>query len=166
MPIYEFYCEPCHTIYQFFSRSMQNTRVPACPKCSGALRREVSLFAITGKAKEEGDPEDLPIDEAKMESAMMQLASQAENMNEDDPRQAAQLMRRFSEMTGMELGDTMQEAMARMEAGEDPDAVEADLGDKLDAEDPLDMFGTKQSGGLRRAILRGPVKRDPKLYDM
>jgi len=33
MPIYEFYCEPCHTIYNFFSRSVNTGKRPACPKC-------------------------------------------------------------------------------------------------------------------------------------
>ena len=32
------------------------------------------------------------------------LAGEAENINEDDPKQAAQLMRKLTHMTGMELG--------------------------------------------------------------
>ena len=35
---------------------------------------------------------------------MNMLAGEAENINEDDPRQAANLMRKLTDMTGMELG--------------------------------------------------------------
>ncbi|MFM8396259.1 MAG: FmdB family zinc ribbon protein, partial [Pirellula sp.] len=33
MPIYEFYCPPCHTVYSFLSRRMQVPDKAACPKC-------------------------------------------------------------------------------------------------------------------------------------
>jgi hypothetical protein len=68
----------------------------------------VSRFAVTAKSKNSGDDSgmpDLPIDEAKMERAIESLASEAENINEDDPRQAADLMRKLSNMTGLKLGD-------------------------------------------------------------
>ena len=55
MPIYEFYCPDCHTIFNFLSKSINTTKRPHCPKCKGRkLRREVSSFALTGRA-EEGD---------------------------------------------------------------------------------------------------------------
>jgi len=85
------------------------------------------MFAVTGKASEGGDG-DLPIDETKMEKAMEMMTREAENINEDDPRQAAKLMRKLTEMTGVELGGGMQEAIRRMENGEDPEAIEAEMG--------------------------------------
>ena len=91
MPIYEFYCRDCHTIFNFFSGSVNTKTVPPCPKCQKKLSRQVSRFAITGKAKEDNDMDDLPIDEGKMEQAMNMLAREAENINEDDPKQAANL---------------------------------------------------------------------------
>ncbi|MCK4728291.1 MAG: zinc ribbon domain-containing protein, partial [Desulfobacterales bacterium] len=33
MPIYEFYCEDCNTIFNFFSRSVNTTKRPPCPRC-------------------------------------------------------------------------------------------------------------------------------------
>jgi hypothetical protein len=36
-----------------------------------SLTRQVSVFAFTGKAKEVGDHGDLPLDEGRMEQAMM-----------------------------------------------------------------------------------------------
>jgi hypothetical protein len=87
-------------------------------------------------------------------------------MNEEDPRQAAQLMRKFSALTGMTFNDGIQEALSRMEAGEDPDAIEAELGDSLDDDDPF--VTADQRKALRRLLKtrRGEPKRDPTLYDM
>ena len=100
------------------------------------------MFAITGKAKED-DIDDLPFDESKMEKAMSMLAGEADQINEDDPRRAANLMRKLSDMTGLKLGDGMDEALRRMEKGEDPEQIEAELGDLLE-EDPFLLQGKKE----------------------
>ena len=164
MPIYEFYCRDCNTIFNFFSQTVNTTKKPKCPLCKKkTLSRQVSMFAVTGKAKESGDMDDLPIDESKMEKAMEALAGQADNMNEDDPRQAADLMRKLSDMTGLKLGSGMQEALARMEGGEDPEKIESEMGDLLEEEDPFELSGKKSgTGGSRREAPR----RDETLYDL
>ncbi len=164
MPIYEFYCEDCNTIFNFFSKSVNTTKKPKCPVCrTKTLSRQMSAFAFTGKAKEDSDIDDLPFDEGKMEKAMNMLAGEAENLNEDDPRQAANLMRKLTDMTGMELGPGMQEALKRMEAGEDPDAIEAEMGDLLEDEEPFLMPDKK--GGTNGAKRAAP-RRDETLYDL
>ncbi|MBM4310052.1 MAG: zinc ribbon domain-containing protein [Deltaproteobacteria bacterium] len=160
MPIYEFYCTPCNTIFNFFSRSVNTTAVPACPRCQARLERRMSLFACIGRASDSDADADLPIDEARLSEAMGRLASAAENLNEDDPRQAAGLMCKFSEMTGVKLGDGMQEALRRMAAGEDPDSIEADMGDILEQEDP---FAPGGSPAKRR---RATPLRDETLYEL
>ncbi|MDP3283707.1 MAG: zinc ribbon domain-containing protein, partial [Desulfobacterales bacterium] len=33
MPIYEFYCQDCNTIYNFFSKSVNTKKSPNCPMC-------------------------------------------------------------------------------------------------------------------------------------
>jgi hypothetical protein len=121
------------------------------------------LFAFTGKAKEEGDVGDLPFDESKMEQAMQMLAGEADKINEDDPRQAANLMRKLSDMTGLELGEGMDEALRRMEKGEDPEEIEAEMGDILEQEDPFSLSGKK--GKAIKAKLKAPIK-DETLYDL
>jgi len=160
MPIYEFYCTPCNTIFSFFSRSIHATAAPACPRCGAVLEKRMSLFACIGRTADSEADADLPIDEARFTEAMGKLAAEAEGMNEDDPRQAAGLMRKFSEMTGVKLGDGMQEALRRMAAGEDPDSIEADMGDILEQEDPFAPGGS--SAKRRRA---GPL-RDETLYEL
>lgn len=123
----------------------------------------MSMFAFTGNATEESGLDDLPIDESKMEKAMQALAKETEGMNEDDPRQAADLMRKLTDMTGMELGPGMQEALNRMEQGEDPEKIEAEMGDLLEGEDPFLLPGKK---GKARGGSRVEPFRDDTLYDL
>jgi putative FmdB family regulatory protein len=163
MPMYEFYCHSCNTIYTFFSKTVNTEKTPDCPACkTSTLTRQVSRFSFTGSSRkdQENDSEfpDLPIDESKMERAMQALASEAENINEDDPRQAANLMRKLTDMTGLKLGDKMEDALSRMEAGEDPEAIEQQLGD-IDESDLFKLDSAKSSRQKR------PV-RDETLYEM
>jgi len=164
MPIYEFYCVDCNTLFNFFSRSVNTSKRPDCPKCKNRkLSRKMSAFAIGGRAKEDDAADDLPFDESKMEQAMGMLAGEAERINEDDPRQAANLMRKLSDMTGMRLGPGMEEALSRMEKGEDPETIESEMGDLLENEDPFE-FPKKSAGktGTRRSA---PL-RDETLYEL
>jgi len=109
---------------------------------------------------------DLPagLDEAKMERVLAEMATEAENINEDDPRQMARMMRKLYDGTGLPLGDGMEEAMRRMEAGEDPDTIEAQMGEVLDNDDML--LGPGKSGlkGMSRRLR--PPEVDAKLYDL
>ncbi|MBW1840443.1 MAG: zinc ribbon domain-containing protein [Deltaproteobacteria bacterium] len=164
MPIYEFYCEECNTIFNFFSGTINTKKRPKCPKCRDIkLERQVSLFSVTGKAKEDSDMDDLPFDEGKMEQAMRMLAGEADKINEDDPRQAANLMRKLSDMTGLQLGQGMDEALSRMESGEDPDQIEAEMGDLLEGEEPF-ILPEKRGKGLKTK--QKVPNRDEKLYDL
>jgi putative FmdB family regulatory protein len=165
MPIYEFFCNRCNTVFSFLSRRIQPQKTPDCPRCrKGPLERVVSAFATPGRAREGGEDADLPFDESAMEAAVSDLASEAESVSEDDPRQAAALMRKFTRRSGLELGDGMREALDRMEAGEDPEKIEADLGDALENEEPLLPPGKH---GVRARTARRPApRRDPTLYDL
>ena len=165
MPIYEFYCDQCHTIFNFFASRPTTDRRPDCPKCGKvALDKMMSTFATIGKAREtDGDDPLAGLDEAKMEQALSGLMREAERINEDDPRQMAGLMRSFAEKTGMRLGASMEEAIARMEAGEDPEQVEREMGDLLEGDEPFSLEAMKKRGlaGKRR-----PPQRDERLYEL
>ena len=167
MPIYEFYCSKCHTIYSFWSKTVNTEKIPGCPKESRhRLQRQVSSFAVVSDSKTGGEDrlDDLPIDEAKMAQAMESLASEAEGIDEEDPRAAARLMRKLSEQTGIEYGESMEAALQRLEAGEDPDAVEADMGDLMEGdEEPFILSGSQRGGRKKKAP---PPKRDDTLYEM
>jgi putative FmdB family regulatory protein len=161
MPIYEFYCEYCNGVFNFYSKSINTSKRPVCPKCKEVkLQRLLSRFSFLKQGSEESGEDSFPFDASKMEKAVGMLAQEAQNINEDDPRQAANLMRRLSEMTGLHLGKGMQEAMERMEAGEDPEKIEEEMGDILE-EDPIISPEKKTaSKKLER------VYRDDTLYEL
>jgi hypothetical protein len=122
----------------------------------------MSAFAVTGRAKEDGAMDDLPIDESRMEQAMQMLAGEADKVDQDDPRQAAQLMRKLTDITGLEMGAGMREAIERMEHGEDPEQIEAEMGDILENEEPFELGVRKGRPDSRRQAPR----RDDTLYDL
>lgn len=162
MPIYEFYCGKCHMIFNFFSSSVNTGKVPVCPRCRrGKLVRQMSAFATPRAGSEEADSGMPEFDEPKMMQAMTALAGEAEKLDENDPRQAANLMRKLSDMTGLDLGSGMEEALRRMEAGEDPEQVEAEMGDLLESEEP---FASKKKKG--RTTKRRPPAVDSTLYEL
>ena len=143
MPIYEFYCDDCNTIFSFLSRTINTTKRPKCPRCRRrALERMVSSFAAVGRAKEDTPGGDAAADDAKMERAMETLAREADGINEDDPKAAASLMRRLSGMT----------------------FDEAELGDRLNEEEPLGA--PDEEAPAARPKRRAAPRRDETLYDM
>ena len=56
----------------------------------------------------------------------------------------------------------MEEALSRLESGEDPDSVEKDMGDLLEGEDGFSLED------MRKKVLAGPKppSRDDKLYEL
>ena len=161
MPIYEFYCPDCNTIFNFFSRRINTEKQPDCPKCGKRkIVKMMSTFATIGKAKEDDDPL-AGMDEEKMEKAFTGLLRETENINEEDPRQMAALMRKFSDRTGIQLGEMMQDALSRLEAGEDPEQIEQEMGDLIDG----DSFSFEEMKKQVRSSGQQPI-RDDKLYEL
>ncbi len=142
MPIYEFYCQNCHTVFNFFSARVDTVRHPSCPRCGlGELPRRPSRFAtLKHRGEEEPDPFS-DFDDSKLEGAMEALMGEAGNLeNEEDPRAMARLMRRFSDLSGLEMGDRMADFVARLEAGEDPESLEQEMDGSLDDDGAFDDF--------------------------
>ncbi len=169
MPIYEFYCSQCHTVLNFFARRPDTRTRPACPRCQRPqLERRPSRFAISkGRSEAERGEDDLPpdMDDAQMEAAMAELAQEAEGMDENDPRQMGRMMRKLFEKTGMQPRAGMEEAIRRMEAGEDPDKLDEEMGDLLDDEQLLPGDGQSRTiSGLARKLR--PPSVDETLYDL
>jgi putative FmdB family regulatory protein len=178
MPIYEFYCRNCHRVMSFLSRAVDTQKTPACPRCGREdLARRASAFAISKGRKEEPKPEgpqEPEIDEGRLERAMAALAGEMDSIDENDPKQGAHLMRKLFAATGMPAGAGMEEALRRMEAGEDPEKIEEEMGDVF-SEDPLGGLlggegtekepgaGKRRLGRLRRML---PPAHDPELYEM
>jgi hypothetical protein len=115
------------------------------------------------------------VDEARLEQAMQALAGEMDSLDENDPRQGAYLMRKLFDATGMPVGGGLEEALRRMEAGEDPEKIEEDMGDAFEQDpfggllggegegtEPAD--GKKASLGRLRRML--PPSVDPDLHEM
>ena len=149
-------------IFNFFSKSINTKKKPLCPRCRKIeLDRRMSVFATPRNRAEDEDMPLPDIDETKMERAMALLEKEMGHVDENDPRQAANLMRKLTDMTGLNLGSGMEEALQRMEAGEDPEKIEAEMGDILEVEEPFSLKKT-----LLRASKYQPPKVDEHLYDL
>ena len=162
MPIYEYYCDQSNVIFNFYSARVNTTKIPDCPKCGKKeLSKQISTFATISKTKEEGADQFSGLDESKMEHAFESLMREAEHINEDDPKQMASLMRKFTSQSGVHLGDSMEEAISRMESGENPEDVEKEMGELLGEED----FSLES---MKKRALRQSNKpvHDEKLYDL
>ncbi|APF19144.1 regulatory protein, FmdB family [Caldithrix abyssi DSM 13497] len=164
MPIYEFYCHRCNTIYKFLSRTINTEKIPNCPKCETVkLERRVSTFATISSLNNdsEGDDEFAGIDEKRMERVLESLAHEAEHIDENNPRQLASLMRKFAKEAGINFGEGMEEAIRRMEKGEDPEQIEEELGDAIENEDPFLLKNFRHIKGQKAR-----PKIDDHLYDL
>lgn len=168
MPIYEFYCPDCHTIFSFLTPASGSDARPACPKCRRPnLDRRPSTFAVVrggggAEGPEDGDSPFPGVDEERLEGAMESVMNELGDDGDEDPRQMARLLRRFGSAAGMEPGPKMEEILRRLEAGEDPDRLEEELeGGAGEGEENLEDFF--QARRARRGP-RGRPKVDTELY--
>lgn len=164
MPIYEFYCDRCHTLFSFLTRSTTVERHPSCPRCGAEeLPKRPSTFATLKHGADEEEPSPFDdLDEDRMTGAMDSLMQEMGDLDEDaDPRQMSAFFRRFSELSGLEMGPRMEEALSRLEAGEDMEELEAEFED-LGDEDSLDELFRLKKAARNRGRRRPEV--DPELY--
>jgi hypothetical protein len=92
-----------------------------------------------------------------MEQEMMRFASELEGMDENDPRAMAAAVRKMTEIAGEPVTPAMEEMIRRLEAGEDPEKVEEELGDALEEE-----MSDEAGGGFGGAA----PTRDSGIYPM
>jgi putative FmdB family regulatory protein len=144
MPIYEFYCVDCHTVFSFFARTINSSKRPTCPRCGNPeLEKRMSRFAIS-KGATEGDLEaDGPMspDDARIERALEELAAEHDHMDHDDPHHAIPMIQKVYEIAGMPIPEKAQEVIRRIKAGEDPETLNEEFGDLWEMEDSPFMEG-------------------------
>lgn len=166
MPIYEFACPKCRRIYSFLSKRLNPDHSPVCPKCGHKkLAKQVSQFAMNKGLKEStsaagGSGEDGPpmpdLDDPRVERAMMEMERDMAHLDQNNPKHMAHMMRKMNDI--MPPGSVPKEldtAIKRLEAGEDPEKIEADMGDALG-----DFMGGPESGSAG-----GGYTKDAGLYD-
>jgi putative FmdB family regulatory protein len=166
MPIYEFACPKCRRIFSFLSKRVKPARPPVCPKCGNKkMSKQVSRFATSKGLKEPsaptgGDAPDGPpmpdLDDPRVERAMMEMERDMEHLDENNPRHMARMMKKMKDlMPPGSMPKELDTAIKRLEAGEDPEKIEADMGDVLG-----DFMGGEESGGSS-----GGYTKDSRLYD-
>lgn len=112
MPIYEYHCKKCNTIYQFLVTASRKEEEIECPNCHiKNLERVMSRFSTISSTNSNNDNE----------------IAELSNIDENDPRAMARAVRRMADEMGEELGAEMEHALGRLEAGEDPEKIEQEL---------------------------------------
>lgn len=116
MPIYEYRCLNCGRQSSLLFLSIAESEDATCPHCaSHELKRLVSRFAFTRS------------EESRLES--LADPSSLAGLDENDPKSMARWMRNMGSELGEDLGPEFNETVDRLEAGEDPESIERDLGD-------------------------------------
>jgi putative FmdB family regulatory protein len=163
MPIYEFACPKCRRIFGFLSKRVKPDHLPLCPRCGNKkMSKQISRFAMSkglqepaGKSEMAGGEAPLPdFNDPRVGRAMMEMERDMEHLDENNPRHMAHMMKKMKDL--MPPGSVPKEldvAIKRLEAGEDPEKIEADMGDVLG-----DFMGGEGSGG-------GGYTKDSGLYD-
>ncbi len=144
---------------------MNPGHLPVCPKCGNKnLKKEISRFAMSRGLKEsapgtadadEGGPPTPDFDDPRVERAMMEMERDMASLDESNPKHMAHMMRKMKDL--MPPGSVPKEpdvAIKRLEAGEDPEKIEADMGDVLG-----DLMGGPEGGA------GGGYTKDSGLYD-
>lgn len=121
MPVYEFYCEPCHTIFSFYSKTVRSSKdCPACPLCSGNLKKRVTGFSVVEGGKRIRSLEDLPFNQRRLEDGMKKFRAEHERLQEENPARAAGMMKNFSRWLGnVPLEEDKKRALQRVLDSED-----------------------------------------------
>jgi putative FmdB family regulatory protein len=168
MPIYEYACPKCRVIFNFLSKRINPDRLPTCPKCGNKhLSKQVSRFAMSRGLKEPaatagaaaGEPPMPDFDDPRIERAMMEMERDMEHLDENNPKHMAHMMRKMKDLMppGM-VPKELDVAIKRLEAGEDPEKIEEDMGDVLGDF----MGGPDDEGGMGGG---GGYAHDSGLYD-
>jgi putative FmdB family regulatory protein len=116
VPIYEYTCQNCQRRVSLLWRSFADaqTREAVCPRCGGShLTRLISRVSVVRSE----------------ESRLDTLADPTSlgGLDENDPKSLARFMRKMANETGEDLGPEFTEVVDRLEAGEDPEAIEQSM---------------------------------------
>jgi hypothetical protein len=155
-------------IFNYLSKRIEPGRLPVCPKCGNKkMVKQMSRFAMSRGLKEPatktepetGGPPPPDFDDPRMERAMMEMERDMEHLDENNPKHMAHMMRKMKDL--MPPGTMPKEldvAIKRLEAGEDPEKIEEDMGDVLGDL----MGGPDEEGGMGGGA---PYAHDSGLYD-
>lgn len=117
MPVYEFRCQSCQNkVGVRMSYAEYGKKQPVCPVCGGKkLTRSIGRVRI-----------------AKSEDRRMEDLSDPAFMgdvDENDPKSIGRAMKKMGKEMGEDLPPEFEEITSRLEAGEDPEAIEKSMPD-------------------------------------
>jgi putative FmdB family regulatory protein len=117
MPTYEYRCLDCRKRASLYQRYEDYGRVPvACPHCGGSrLERRIGRVRVARS-------EDSRLDSLTDPSGWG-------DVDENDPRSVARMMRRMGSEMGEDMPAEFDEVVNRLESGENPEDIEKDIPD-------------------------------------
>lgn len=130
------------------------------------MTKQMSAFAMPRglqepAAKPEGGGDEGPmpdLDDPRVMRAMSEMERDMEHLDENNPKHMAHMMRKMKDiMPPGTMPKEMDVAIKRLESGEDPEKIEADMGDVLgdlmggpEGEDEMGGMGGYGGGGYSR----------------
>ena len=117
MPFYDYRCQDCgKRVRLFFTYDEYDSAEPCCIHCDSLqLRRLITRVALAKS-------EDSRLDDLDPDSMLA-------GVDEDDPRSLGRFMRKMSSEMGEDLGPEFDEVVERLEKGQSPEDIEADMPD-------------------------------------
>ena len=131
MPVYEYKCQECGRRFSRFFWRIADAESAQCRCGSRKLEQLVSRVSM------------LRSEESRLES--MADPDKWGDLDENDPKSMARMMRKMGNEMGEDLGPEFNEVVGRLEAGEDPEAIEQSLeggegGPGAGSPDPDNLF--------------------------
>lgn len=133
------------------------------------MTKQMSSFAMPRGTKESAAPDEsgagpegpMPdLDDPRMTRAMNEMERDMAHLDENNPKHMAHMMRKMKDlMPSGSMPKELDVAIKRLEAGEDPEKIEADMGDILG-----DLMGGPEEGGAGGGG-GGGYSRDSGLYN-
>lgn len=176
MPIYEFACPDCRTLFSFFSRRVNTVATPPCPRCGKPLSREVSLFAA-GRAAGDGDPlglgddgldEDFPdvpdfdAGDERVGRAIAEMGDRIDHLDPNNTAEASKVLKEFSEKAGVKFNGKIMRAIDRLAGGDTSEEAGRELAEAIEGGHLLDSLARGNAVDAKEI----PFAKDPTLYDM
>ena len=115
MPVYEYLCEQCGRQFSRFFWKISDAEGSACRCGSTQLEQLVSRVSMVRS------------EETRMES--LADPSQWGDVDENDPKSMARMMKKLGSEMGEDLGPEFNEVVDRLEAGEDPESLDQAMGE-------------------------------------
>jgi len=116
------------------------------------------LAESAGGERAEEEPPMPDFDDPKVARAMSELERDMDSMDENNPKHMAYMMKKMKEvMPAGTMPKEMDEAIKRLEKGEDPEKIEEEMGDILGMGEEGDEMGGGYGGG--------GYSKDSGLYD-